>query len=71
MGEKKQVVAEYLIAASKQRQAKAATLKTGDAPKIRDAGLYPWLKQFGEPTRTASEATILKKIASIVKKARN
>jgi DNA-binding PadR family transcriptional regulator len=71
MGEKKQTVSAYLTDASKRREAKAATVKIADAPKLREIGLYPWFRQFGEPTRTAAEAAILKKIASIVKKTRN
>ena len=71
MGEKKQVVASYLSDASKERQAKAKHTRIAVAPKLRDAGLYPWLRQFGEPARAASESAILRKIAGLVKKAQS
>jgi len=70
MGEKKRVVAEYLAEGSKMRKLESGRFSLSNAPGLRHPGLYAWMRQVGEPTRTASEAAILKKIASVLKKAR-
>jgi len=69
MGERVKVVAQYLADASRQRKSVGPASFSG-GPGLRDPGLYAWMKQAGNPVRAKSEAAILKKMASFLKKAR-
>lgn len=67
MGQSKQVIVNYLLKASNRRTTKPEA-PLFNPPGLRDPGLYPWMRQIGEPARVASEAAVLKKIASLLKK---
>jgi len=69
MGERVKVVAQFLADASKLRKSVGPASLSG-GPGLRDPGLFAWMKQAGNPIRAKSEAAILKKMASFLKKAR-